>query len=161
MDDAMESHAAGLLAGLRSRSSLIGVIGLGYVGLPLCLTLAEAGVRVLGFDIDPAKPEAIAAGRTYLKQFPAERISAIAGARLFTATSDMGRLGEPDAVLICVPTPLTRHLEPDLSFVTNTSEAIAACLRPGQLIILESTTYPGTTVEVVKPILERAMPDFG
>jgi UDP-N-acetyl-D-glucosamine dehydrogenase len=156
MTDAVQTAAAGFLARLRSRSSLIGVIGLGYVGLPLCLTLAEAGVRVLGFDVDPTKPEAIAAGRTYLKQFPSERIAAVSQSGRLSATSDMGRLDEPDAILICVPTPLTRHLEPDLSFVTSTAEAIAARLRPGQLVVLESTTYPGTTVEVVKPILERS-----
>jgi UDP-N-acetyl-D-glucosamine dehydrogenase len=155
MADAMQSDAAALLARLRSRSCLIGVIGLGYVGLPLCLTLAEAGVQVLGFDVDPTKPEAIAAGRTYLKQFSGERIAAVSQPGLFRATSDMERLSEPDAILICVPTPLTRHLEPDLSFVTRTAEAIAARLRPGQLVILESTTYPGTSAEVLKPILER------
>jgi len=129
------------------------VIGLGYVGLPLCLTLSEAGVRVLGFDIDPAKPAAIAEGRTYLKQFPSERIAAVSGPGTFSATSDMDRLGEPDVIVICVPTPLTKHFEPDLSFVTNTAETIARSLRPGQLVILESTTYPGTTHEVLKPIL--------
>lgn len=148
-------HDADLLTRLRAKKALVGVIGLGYVGLPLCLTLAEAGVRVLGFDVDPSKPEAIAAGRTYLKQFSDERISAVSQSGRFTATSDMARLSEPDAILICVPTPLTRHLEPDLSFVTRTAEAIAARLRHGQLVILESTTYPGTTVEIVKPILER------
>jgi UDP-N-acetyl-D-glucosamine dehydrogenase len=143
-----------LLEKLHRKEALIGVIGLGYVGLPLCLTLAEAGVRVLGFDVDPAKPEAIAAGRTYLKQFPGERISAVAQQGMFAATCDMDRLGEPDAILVCVPTPLTRHLEPDLSFVTQSCAAIAQRLRPGQLVVLESTTYPGTTIEIVKPILE-------
>jgi UDP-N-acetyl-D-glucosamine dehydrogenase len=144
-----------LLARLRDRQALIGVIGLGYVGLPICLTLAEAGVRVIGFDLDPAKPEAIAAGRSYLKQFPSERVAPLVASGLFSATSDMARLGEPDALLICVPTPLTRHKEPDLSYVTSTAEAIAAQLRAGQLVILESTTYPGTTTEVLRPILER------
>ncbi len=148
--------AAKLLERLKSKSALIGVIGLGYVGLPLCLTFAEAGVRVLGFDIDPEKPKAIAEGRTYLKQFPAERIAAVAKPGKFSATSDLTRLNEPDVILICVPTPLTKHLEPDLSFVANTTEAIAAKLRPGQLVILESTTYPGTTVEVLKPLLEKS-----
>jgi len=144
-----------VFARLQDKSALIGVIGLGYVGLPLCLAFGEAGAKVLGFDVDPSKPDAIANGRTYLKQFSSERIAKLHGARMLSATSDMGRLGEPDALLICVPTPLTRHLEPDLSFVTKTAEAIAACLRPGQIVVLESTTYPGTTVEVVKPILER------
>ena len=134
----------------------MGVIGLGYVGLPLSLAFAEAGVRVLGFDIDPAKAASILEGRTYLKQFTAERISAAVGTGHLDATSDMDRLGEPDVILICVPTPLTKHLEPDLSYVTATSECIAARLRRGQLIILESTTFPGTTADVVRPILEQS-----
>jgi UDP-N-acetyl-D-glucosamine dehydrogenase len=148
--------AAALLERLRTKQATIGVVGLGYVGLPLCLTLAEAGVRVLGFDVDPAKPIAIAEGRTYLKQFSGERIAAVSGNGTFAATSDMGRLNEPDAILICVPTPLTKHLEPDLSYVIQTAEKISAKLRIGQLVILESTTYPGTTQEVVKPILEKS-----
>ncbi len=143
-----------LLHRLRSKSALIGVIGLGYVGLPLALTLAEAGVRVLGFDTDPEKTKAIGAGQSYIKQFPSERVAQVVKADRFSATSDMARLGEPDAILICVPTPLTQHLEPDLTFVTRTVEAISAVLRRGQLVILESTTYPGTTVEVVEPILQ-------
>jgi len=147
--------AASLLSRFRSKEVLVGVIGLGYVGLPLSLTLAEAGVRVLGFDTDPAKPEALASGRTYLKQFSSERIAGAIASGMLSATSDLSRLGEPDAILICVPTPLTKHLEPDLSYVTETANAIAQRLRRGQLIVLESTTYPGTTVEVVKPILER------
>jgi UDP-N-acetyl-D-glucosamine dehydrogenase len=152
----MSESASALLARLAGKDALIGVIGLGYVGLPLCLSLAEAGVKVLGFDVDPSKPEAIAAGRTYLKQFPAERIAAAAQSGLFTATSDMSRLDEPDAVLLCVPTPLTKAREPDLTFVARTAEAVAATLRPGQLVVLESTIYPGATTEVVKPILERS-----
>jgi UDP-N-acetyl-D-glucosamine dehydrogenase len=145
-----------LLDRLRAKTALIGVIGLGYVGLPLSLTLAEAGVKVLGFDIDPEKPRAIAEGRTYLKQFSSERIAAVSNPGTLSATSDMERLSEPDVILICVPTPLTRHLEPDLSYVTRSAEVIAARLRPGQLVVLESTTYPGTTHEVLKPILEKA-----
>ncbi len=144
-----------LLDRLQNRKALIGVIGLGYVGLPLALTFAEADVRVLGFDNDTEKPAAIREGRTYLKQYSPERIAACVRAGNFEATSDMARLEEPDVIVICVPTPLTRHLEPDLSFVTRTTEGIALRLRRGQLIILESTTYPGTTTEVVKPLLER------
>jgi len=144
-----------VLSRIQAKEALVGVIGLGYVGLPLCLSLGEAGVRVLGFDSDPSKPEAIAAGRSYLTQFASGRVEALARDGRFTATSDMGRLDEPDAILICVPTPLTRHLEPDLTFVVQTGEAIAARLRRGQVVILESTTYPGTTVEVLKPILEK------
>ena len=147
--------AGTVLSRIQAKEALVGVIGLGYVGLPLCLSLGEAGVRVLGFDSDPSKPEAIAAGRSYLTQFASERVEKLAGDGRFTATSDMGRLDEPDAILICVPTPLTRHLEPDLTFVVQTGEAIAARLRRGQVVILESTTYPGTTIEVLKPILEK------
>lgn len=149
------SHAPSeLLERVQSRSALIGVIGLGYVGLPLSLAFAEAGVRVLGFDTDPAKPRAIAAGESYLKHYASSRIAALHDAGMLTATSDMARLNEPDVIIICVPTPLTRHLEPDLSYVSRTAEAIGAQLRPGQLVVLESTTYPGTTTELVKPILE-------
>ncbi len=145
-----------LLCRIQSKSALIGVIGLGYVGLPLLVALGEAGCRVLGFDVDAAKAEAISAGRSYIKQIASERVATLHQDGLVSATSDMGRLDEPDAILICVPTPLTRHFEPDLSFVTRTAEAIAERLRPGQLVVLESTTYPGTTAEVVKPILEEA-----
>lgn len=152
----LSGRAEELLQRLHSKEVVVGVVGLGYVGLPLCLTLAEAGVRVLGFDVDPAKPEAIAAGRTYLKQFSSERIGLLSRSGMFSATSDMRRLGEPDVVVICVPTPLTKHLEPDLSFVTCTAENISEKLRCGQLVILESTTYPGSTDELLRPILERS-----
>ena len=152
--DVLSVTAADLFGRITKHKALIGVIGLGYVGLPLCLTLAEAGVKVLGFDTDPAKPEAIAAGRTYLKQFSGQRIAAVSRTGIFSATVDMKRLDEPDVIIICVPTPLTENREPDLSFVIKTAESIAECLRDGQLVILESTTYPGTTKEVVKPILE-------
>lgn len=145
-----------LLDKICKKTALIGVVGLGYVGLPLSLTLAEAGVRVLGFDIDPKKSAALRQGQTYLKQFPAERIAAVVAGGFLDATAQMERFGEPDVIIICVPTPLTKHQDPDLSFITRTSESIAACLHSGQLVILESTTYPGTTREVVQPLLERS-----
>lgn len=142
----------------------IGIIGLGYVGLPLALRFAEVGLKVTGFDVDPAKPAKLAAGESYINYIPAESLRAAAAAG-FTATTDFSRLGECDALVICVPTPLGKHREPDLSYVEATAEAIARCLRPGQLVSLESTTYPGTTDEVVQPILERgglkAGIDFG
>ena len=141
---------------LREKKALIGVIGLGYVGLPICVAACEAGYEVLGFDIDPQKPYAINRGQSYLKHVPDSRISPLVAQRLLTATADFNRLADPDALLICVPTPLTRHLEPDLSFVTSTAQQIAQNLRLGQLIILESTTYPGTTSEVLRPILETS-----
>jgi UDP-N-acetyl-D-glucosamine dehydrogenase len=144
-----------LLAPLHSRSALIGVIGLGYVGLPLSIAFGDAGLTVLGFDIDPNKAEQLNAGESYIKTIPSERIASLRSAGRFEATADLERLSEPDVLLICVPTPLTKHLEPDLSFVRSTTEAIAQRLRPGQLVVLESTTYPGTTTEVMKPILEQ------
>lgn len=144
-----------LLAKIEAKEALIGVIGLGYVGLPLCLAFGETGAKVIGFDVDASKVEAINDGRTYLKQYSAERIASLVNKKRLSATADMARLSEPDVILICVPTPLTKHLEPDLSFVERTAETIAASLRDGQLIVLESTTYPGTTREVVLPALEK------
>ncbi|MFW6336425.1 MAG: nucleotide sugar dehydrogenase [Phycisphaeraceae bacterium] len=135
------------------RQVVVGVIGLGYVGLPLLQTFFEARYRVLGFDVDASKIDALKAGRSYISHLGADYARKLAGSDRFDATSDLGRLGEADAIAICVPTPLGPHLEPDLSFVESTADAIAATLRPGQLIILESTTYPGTTRVVVLPRL--------
>jgi UDP-N-acetyl-D-glucosamine dehydrogenase len=140
---------------IQAKQALIGVIGLGYVGLPLCLAFAESGAGVLGFDIDPDKADAINSGRSYLKQFASERLSVVVQTGRLRATSDLSRLDEPDVILICVPTPLTAHRTPDLSFIESSAQAIAKCLRKAQLIVLESTTYPGTTSDVVRPILER------
>jgi len=144
----------GLRSRLRERSAVIGVIGLGYVGLPQALSFAEAGYRVLGFDIDAAKPEALRAGRSYLLDIPSGRVSALVSTDRLAATSDFDRLGECDALIVCVPTPLTEYGEPDLSAVSGTASTIAPRLRRGQLIVLVSTTYPGTTEELVRPILE-------
>ena len=154
-DTSTDSGFKRLLERIRSKEALIGVIGLGYVGLPLSLAYTEAGVRVLGFDVDPEKARMLLAGDSYLKHIGSERVSKTIAAGLFDATADERRLREPDALLVCVPTPLTRHQEPDLKFVEATAEAIARQLRPGQLVVLESTTYPGTTDEIVRPILER------
>lgn len=131
----------------------VGIIGLGYVGLPLALRFAEQGQRVTGFDVDPAKPEKLKRAESYINYIPGEAISAALAAG-FDATTDFSRLSECDALIICVPTPLGKHREPDLSYVERSTEAIARCLRKGQLVSLESTTYPGTTEEVVQPILE-------
>ncbi|WP_087881193.1 nucleotide sugar dehydrogenase [Nitrobacter vulgaris] len=139
----------------RSREAVVGVIGLGYVGLPLCLAIAESGSRVIGFDIDPEKPALLAKGQSYIKHIEAKKIVSANQTGRFQATSDFSRLREADAILICVPTPLTSHLEPDLSFVESTAEVVSANLRKGQLIVLESTTFPGTTHEVLRPILEK------
>jgi UDP-N-acetyl-D-glucosamine dehydrogenase len=139
---------------LTQKTALVGVVGLGYVGLPLCVAIAHSGFNVLGFDIDPSKPAQLMKGNTYIKHIPSKSIEAANESGRFRATSDFSRLAEADAILICVPTPLTAHLEPDLSFVISTGNVIAKHLRAGQLIVLESTTFPGTTKEVLRPILE-------
>jgi UDP-N-acetyl-D-glucosamine dehydrogenase len=135
------------------REYTVGVIGLGYVGLPLVLRFGEVGFRVLGFDIDPDKVDRLNAGTSYIRQIPDERIAHLAAGGRFEATTNFDWLGKADAVLICVPTPLDRHREPDLHYVEAATEAIASTLRAGQLICLESTTYPGTTEELVVPRL--------
>src|SRR5438094_6421921 len=145
-----------LAARFRDRSAKIGVIGLGYVGLPLARTIAERGFTVLGFDLDPIKVTRLNAGESYIRHISSESIAALRGAGRLAATDDVSRLTEADAILLCVPTPLTRQREPDLGFVLRTTESLAPYLRRGQLIVLESTTYPGTTREIMRPILERS-----
>ncbi|MCW3835401.1 nucleotide sugar dehydrogenase [Sphingomonas canadensis] len=153
-----------LLARIEGRDFTIGIIGMGYVGLPLALTAVDRGFRVLGFDVDPDRVAQLNAGVSAIKHIPSASIAAAVSAGSFSATCDMNRLGEPDAILIAVPTPLDRHQDPDLSYVVKSTEAIARRLRAGQLVVLESTTWPGTTTEVMKPILEagglRAGKDF-
>jgi UDP-N-acetyl-D-glucosamine dehydrogenase len=143
----------------------IGVIGLGYVGLPLCREFVRGGADVLGFDVDAAKIDALNAGRSYIEHIPADTVAGMRATGRFEATGDFDRLAEPDAVLIAVPTPLDAMRQPDLRFVEGSCRAIAPRLRPGQLVVLESTTYPGTTREVMLPLLEagsglRAGTDF-
>ncbi len=150
----MPDYHARLLATLASGKPRVGVVGLGYAGLPLARALAASGLPVLGFDSDPCKVTALLRGESYLRHFPQEEVQAMRAGG-FEATSCMDRLGEPDAILLCVPTPLTAAREPDLSFVTGSARAVASRLRPGQLVVLESTTYPGTTREVVLPLLEE------
>jgi UDP-N-acetyl-D-glucosamine dehydrogenase len=133
----------------------IGIVGLGYVGLPLGLAFAKAGNTVLGFDTDPAKIEALAKGESYIHHIPSATIAEAVQAGRLSATCDFARAAEPDAIVICVPTPLTINRVPDLTFVEKTAHAIAPHIRKGQLIVLESTTYPGTTDEVLLPILEK------
>ena len=142
------------LTRVEERSAKVGVVGMGYVGLPLSLLFAESGFSVLGFDIDPAKVEALTAGQSYIAHIPSEQIQGVLDRGLFQATTDFEQSREADALLICVPTPLNRHREPDLSFVTGTMETLAPHLRPGHLVSLESTTYPGTTEEELKPRLD-------
>ena len=141
---------------IAKKNLLVGVIGLGYVGLPLSFTFMRKGCRVLGFDLDPTKIEKVKAGQSYIKHISAEESTAFIKQGLFDVTDDFSRLGEPDALLICVPTPLTKSREPDLQYIIATGEAIGKKLRPGQAVVLESTTYPGTTVEVLQPILEQS-----
>jgi UDP-N-acetyl-D-glucosamine dehydrogenase len=135
--------------------AVIGVIGLGYVGVPLALAACETGSRVIGFDIDPEKVRKLNAGESYIKHIDAAAIAKSLKAKKFHATADFSELAAADAVLICVPTPLSKQREPDLRFIVETTKEVAKYLRPQQLIVLESTTYPGTTVEVMKPILEK------
>ncbi|MFB9949298.1 nucleotide sugar dehydrogenase [Rhizobium puerariae] len=149
------THSSRLLAAIDAKTAKAGVIGLGYVGLPLAIAFSRAGFKVMGFDIDPDKIVAIEENRSYIEAVPSDMLAAECNAGRFSATCDFDRLGAYDIVAICVPTPLTANRDPDLSFVEKTARAIAATLRPGQLIVLESTTYPGTTDEIVKPILEE------
>jgi UDP-N-acetyl-D-glucosamine dehydrogenase len=144
-----------LLAKITSKTARVGVIGLGYVGLPLLAAFHRAGFHVVGFDIDPAKIEALGRGENYLKHLGESLVREMKIAGRFEVTADFTRLGEADAILICVPTPLGSHREPDLSYVERTSEEIAKRLRVGQLVVLESTTYPGTTRGIVLPVLEK------
>jgi len=143
-----------LLGRIAARSARVGIIGLGYVGLPLALVFEEAGFPVLGFDVDPKKPEALLKGESYIKHIGPERVAAAFTRGRIAATTDFSRLAECDAILVCVPTPLGKHREPDISFIQKTAEAIAAVARSGQLVVLESTTYPGTTREEIVPRLE-------
>jgi UDP-N-acetyl-D-glucosamine dehydrogenase len=133
----------------------IAIVGLGYVGLPLCLQFARSGVEVLGFDIDQSKVEAINTGTSYIRHISGELIRDLVAKKAFSASSDLSRVKEVDAVIICVPTPLNRNREPDISFVLNTGQTIAPHLKRGALVVLESTSYPGTTEEDLREVLER------
>lgn len=139
---------------IKCHNYTVGVVGLGYVGLPLLLRFGEAGFKVLGFDIDSEKVKSLNFGVSYISHIADDRVLALASTESFESTADFNRLVEADAIIICVPTPLTRYREPDLQFVVNTAEVIALKLRPGQLVVLESTTYPGTTEEVLLPLFE-------
>jgi UDP-N-acetyl-D-glucosamine dehydrogenase len=143
-----------LKARIEARQAKVGIIGLGYVGLPLALLFSEQKFPVTGFDIDQRKVDTLDNGGTYIVRITPEEIAA-AKAKGFKATADYSRLTAMDAIIICVPTPLNEYHEPDLSYITNTAHAVAPHLRAGQIVILESTTYPGTTEEVLVPILEK------
>ena len=143
-----------LLEKLREKQALIGVVGLGYVGLPLCLTYAEQGYRVLGLDIDQSKTKAINEGTSYIQHIEASRVQQARAAGRLEGTTDFSRASEADALILCVPTPLNQYREPDLSFIRNTMAALLPYLRAGQVLSLESTTYPGTTEEELRPLVE-------
>jgi len=141
---------------LKKKSATVGIVGLGYVGLPLALAFSKAGFRVLGFDIQRKRVDLVNKGKSYIVDVSDERLSAARSNALLEATIDQNRLGELDAICICVPTPLTKSRDPNLSHVIHETEEISKRLKSGQLVVLESTTYPGTTREVILPILERS-----
>jgi len=146
--------ADALIEKARRRDALFGIVGLGYVGLPLAVELAGAGYRVLGFDISERVVSGLNAGRSHVKDISDEQLNAVVQTGRFQATTDMSRMGEPDAISICVPTPLSKFKDPDVSYIVAATEAVKRTLRRGQAIILESTTYPGTTREILQPALE-------
>jgi len=152
------------LDAIKNRTATVGVIGLGYVGLPLVRIFARAGYSVIGFDCDPEKVRLLSQGQSYIKHITSDEISELLDSDKFEPTCDVKRLADTHAIVICVPTPLSKNREPDLSYIEGTCQDIQPNLRPGQLVVLESTTYPGTTREVCKPILEagglRAGTDF-
>lgn len=143
-----------LLEKINNRKAVIGIVGLGYVGLPLMLRYVEVGFKVIGFDIDEKKVSSLNSGKSYINHITSERIKQVVAARMFSATTDFSEAAKADALLICVPTPLNKYREPDLSYVTGTLEALLPFLRKGQVISLESTTYPGTTYEILRPRIE-------
>ncbi|QDU40082.1 UDP-N-acetyl-D-glucosamine 6-dehydrogenase [Maioricimonas rarisocia] len=145
-----------LIGKIEDRSAIIGVIGLGYVGLPLIDAFFNRGFSAIGFDVDPAKVEKLNAGQSYIEHISSSKVQGWRSEGRFEATTDMSRLAEADAILICVPTPLTPSRDPDLTYVEKTGEHIAAALRPGQLVVLESTTYPTTTRDLLLPCLEKS-----
>lgn len=138
---------------INDQSAVIGIIGLGYVGLPLMSAFVKAGFKTIGFDVDQKKVDMLKAGQSYIKHIDAEKVSALIKEGQFDPTADVSRMAEADCLLICVPTPLNDSRDPDLSYVEGTTEAIAKTLRPGQLVVLESTTYPTTTRDVMLPLL--------
>lgn len=145
-----------LLGKIGNKQATVGIIGLGYVGLPLLIRFGQAGFPLIGFDIDSRKIDALLHGRKYIEHIPIDSLRSFFEEERLNVTVDFERLSEADCILICVPTPLTEKMEPDLRFVTDTVETVAKHLRPGQLVVLESTTYPGTTDEILLPALERS-----
>jgi UDP-N-acetyl-D-glucosamine dehydrogenase len=145
-----------LLAKINNKSAVVGVVGLGYVGLPLLMEFVEQGFKTIGFDVDDRKVVKLNAGQSYIKHIDEKRVKSVRDSKIFEATSDFGRIKEVDCILICVPTPLNKYREPDMSFIVNTAKTLSNHIRKEQFIVLESSTYPGTTEEVLKPILEES-----
>lgn len=155
--DAGHSGEAGkLLAKIESTRAVIGVVGLGYVGLPLVMEFARAGYRVLGFDVSERVVQGLKSGVSHIQDVPSETLAGHIASGLFEPTTAMGRLAECDVISICVPTPLSKTRDPDVSYVVSATQSVAEAIRPGQLIVLESTTYPGTTRELMQPLLEAS-----
>ena len=144
-----------LLIDYKNHDVTIGVIGMGYVGLPLAEALVNTGFNTIGFDVDDGKVQLLKEAKSYINHISKEKIASIKSSGLFTPTSDFSLIKSADVLLICVPTPLNKHREPDMSFVVETTKVISKYLRNGQLVVLESTTYPGTTQELMRPILEK------
>lgn len=157
----LNDASAQLMDRIVNKTATVGVMGLGYVGLPLIDAFYRAGFATLGFDVDQKKADALNRGQSYIAHIPGESIKKWREDKKFEATTDFGRLDEPDVILICVPTPLNDSRDPDLQYIESTARAIALCLRPGQLVVLESTTYPGTTRDVVLPILKNSGLEVG
>lgn len=156
MTEATADAAQSLFESIENKTAKLGVIGLGYVGLPLIDAYVTAGFSALGFDVDESKTSSLNQGKSYIAHIGHATIEGWLGQDKFEATTDMGRLGEADVILICVPTPLSESRDPDLKYVEMTAQSIAKTLRPGQMVVLESTTYPGTTKDVLLPILEQS-----
>jgi UDP-N-acetyl-D-glucosamine dehydrogenase len=152
----VNTSATTLLEKIKTRQARTGVIGLGYVGLPLCIEFAKAGYTVTGIDVSPAKVDALNRGESYIPDVPAADVAAVVKAARLGATTDFSVIADLDTINICVPTPLRKTKDPDMSYVVSAVESVATYLRPGMLVVLESTTYPGTTTELVQPILEKS-----
>ena len=145
-----------LLTKIENKTAVVGIIGLGYVGLPLALEFAKKGFRVVGFDLDERKSKFISEGKSYIKHIASERINEVVASGKFSATTDFSQLPSVDAIIICVPTPLDEHREPDMSFIVSSAKTVAQYFRKEQLVVLESSTYPGTTEEILLPLLENS-----
>lgn len=157
----MSDYKKQLLSKIENKTHIIGIIGLGYVGLPLALEFVHKGIKTIGFDIDETKIPVLNSGKSYIKHIASERIAEAVNSGLFEATSNFERIPEVDAIIIAVPTPLNKHREPDLSYVENSAKMAAKYLRAGQLVVLESSTYPGTTDEILLPLMDEASKRFG